>query len=128
MPPPPKSQSERFRLAARIALAVCVVSALAAGVLMLSPEEPCYDPSDPSCAVYDAVVARQQDWQLERIGGTALIYTTRFNRWLAIWFHGARLAGLISAVSLAVALWCYREARWLREEEAKKDDSGSDTA
>ena len=98
-------------------------------MLLASPADKCFDPADPSCEVYDPVSAQREDFDLERIGGKALVFTTRFNRWLATWFHGPRLAGLISVVSLLVAVWCYREARWLKEEEAKKrEDSGSGSA
>jgi hypothetical protein len=122
---PPKSPAQRFLWAARIAGVVCLASAVWAAVLLLGPAESCFDPSDPSCESYDPVTARQEDFQLERIGGQALVFTTRLNRWLATWFHGPRLAGLISVLSLLAAAWCYREARWLEEEEdEKKNESG----
>jgi hypothetical protein len=121
----PKSPAQRFLWVARIAGAVCLASGVSAAVLLASPAEPCFDPSDPSCESYDPVTARQEDFQLERIGGQALVFTTRLNRWLATWFHGSKLAGLISVVSLLAAVWCYHEARWLKElEDEKKNKSG----
>jgi hypothetical protein len=124
-----KSRAHSFLWTGRIAGAICLASAVWTGVLLASPADKCFDPADPSCEVYDPVSAQREDFDLERIGGKALVFTTRFNRWLATWFHGPRLAGLISVVSLLVAVWCYREARWLKEEEAKKrEDSGSGSA
>jgi hypothetical protein len=118
----PKSPARRFLWVARIAGAVCLASAVWTVALLVGPAESCFDPSDPACESYDPVTARQEDFQLERIGGQALVFTTRFNRWLATWFHGPRLAGLISVFSLLVAVWCYREAHWLKEEEDEKKE------
>jgi hypothetical protein len=117
MSQPAKLRAKRlFRIAAAAA-AICVIATLSAVALVLNPGPDCTASPGPDCEYSDAEFTRKQEFELEKIGGKSMVIAAQFNSWLAGWFHGAKLALLIAAVSLMVAAWCYREARWLMRED-----------
>jgi hypothetical protein len=116
----PKSRAPWFVWTGRIASAVCLAGMVWAGILLFSPGDECPDLSSARCAANDPEISRREEFELEKIGGKAMVYAVRLNHWLASWFAGIKLALLISALSLLTAVVCYREARWLKEQEEDK--------
>jgi hypothetical protein len=114
---PARIRARRFFRIAVAAAAICVIATLSAAVLVLKPGPDCSASPGPDCQYSDPEFTRKQEFELEKIGGKSMVYAAQFNSWLVSWFHGARLALLIAVVSLLVAGWCYREARWLEREE-----------
>lgn len=50
----------------------------------------------------DAQIA--EEYGLQRMGGKAMVFMVRFERWAQAWLEGARLRALLSAACLAAAL------------------------
>jgi F0F1-type ATP synthase membrane subunit c/vacuolar-type H+-ATPase subunit K len=57
---------------------------------------------------------KQYDFQLERLGGKAMVLTAQFNDWFSSLWHGKPLAYLLAGASLAVGLGCLWVARRLK--------------
>jgi hypothetical protein len=53
---------------------------------------------------------------LERLGGRASVWTYRFDRWLASLWHGRRLAGTLTVLSLVVSWACFHVAGLMAED------------
>jgi len=51
--------------------------------------------------------------ELERFGGKAAVFADDLNRWFASWWSGKGLAYLLAALSVGVALVCFRAGRRL---------------
>jgi hypothetical protein len=114
----PMSRVQSLVWAGRLASAVCLGGVIWGGILFFgSDSTACTDLSSASCRAADPEISRQEEFELEKIGGMAMVYAVRLNHWLADWFHGIKLAALISALSLLTAVLCYREAQWLKELE-----------
>jgi hypothetical protein len=45
--------------------------------------------------------------QLERLGGKASVWTYQFDRWLALLWHGRRLAYTLAILSTGIAILCF---------------------
>jgi len=71
--------------------------AIAAPIYILAPADPVADPAA-------GIASGLYEYNIERIGGKAAVYTDRFNRWLAGLWHGRPLAGTIAVLALVVAL------------------------
>jgi hypothetical protein len=101
-----------------------------AAFLSLQPDDPdCSDFDNPQCPVYDPNYSRRGDFELERIGGKALVFTVHFNKWAADWLHGQKLGLLLGVIALLAALWCFRESRYIEadaeEAEKKTEEPGA---
>lgn len=71
-------------------------------------------PEDPSAdAARQIASGRAYEYNIERIGGTAAVYTARFNHWLGSLWHGKSLAYTVAVLAVAVALLCFLLARMI---------------
>ncbi|OWT54224.1 hypothetical protein [Candidimonas nitroreducens] len=69
-----------------------------------------YAPADAS---YQLPYSRQDDAQVERLGGRAAVWVLHFNRWFLGLWHGRQLAWTLAGLSLAIALLCLLAGRSL---------------
>ena len=67
----------------------------------------------PVGASYQLPYSRQDDYQVERVGGRVAVLVLHFNRWFQGLWHGRQLAWTLAAVSLAIALLCLLVGRSL---------------
>lgn len=58
----------------------------------------------------------REEYEIEKVGGKPAVYVAKFDRWLSRLFHGKNLAGLVAGVTILIALGCWREARWQRQQ------------
>ena len=89
---------QRFHLAAALILALGLVGA---AVVYLAA------PAPDSALLAEELMRKQYDFQLERMGGKALVLTTQFTQWFASLWHGRQLAYTLAALSTAAALACF---------------------
>jgi len=64
----------------------------------------------------DMIHNKQYDFQLERMGGKAMVLMAQFNDWLGSLWHGKPLACIVGGSSLVVGLaciWVGRRLAWL---------------
>jgi|SRR5580658_7915864 hypothetical protein len=113
----PGPRAKKFLWVAGAAAVICAAALVWAIVLSLAPADQCYAAPDVPCASSDPELTQRDEFELEKIGGKSMVLAVEFNHWLASWFHGVKLALLISAVSLVIAVGCYAEAKWLMGEE-----------
>jgi len=73
----------------------------------------------------DIESSRVYEYNVERIGGMAAVYTARFNRWLAALWHGRPLAYTLAALAVAIGLGCFWVAHmvYVRLPSAGRGDS-----
>jgi hypothetical protein len=95
----------RFNRSGVIILVVGLISA--ALIYFLAPDDPNGD------AARQIASGRAYDYNIERIGGTAAVYTARFNQWLGSLWHGKSLAYTVAVVAVVVALLCFLLARMI---------------
>lgn len=116
----PGKRAKGFLWAAGIAGAIAAAALVTAAVMFFTPAQECYAAPGVPCALSDPEFTKKDEFELEKMGGKAMVFAVQFNRWIASWFHGIKLALLIFAVSLLIAVGCYAEARWLIWEEEEK--------
>ncbi|HEX4329013.1 MAG TPA: hypothetical protein VH105_19645 [Burkholderiales bacterium] len=54
----------------------------------------------------DMIHGKQYDFQLERMGGKAMVLMAQFNDWFGSLWHGKPLAAILAGTSLVVGLGC----------------------
>ena len=113
----PGPRAKKFLWVAGVAGVICAGALVCTGELLFAPAEQCYVAPDVPCASSDPELTQKDEFELEKIGGKSMVLAVQFNHWLASWFHGLKLALLIFAVSLVIAVGCYAEAKWLMGEE-----------
>jgi hypothetical protein len=113
----PGTRAKKYLWVAGIAGVICVSALVWAVALLVAPAEQCNSAPDVPCASSDPELTARDEFELEKIGGKSMVLAVQFNHWLASWFHGFKLALLIFAVSLVIAVGCYAEAKWLMGEE-----------
>ena len=113
----PGPRAKKFLWVAGVAGVICATALVWAVVLLIAPADPCYAAPDVACASANPDLTARDEFELEKIGGKSMVLAVEFNHWLASWFHGFKLALLIFAVSLVIAVACYAEAKWLMGEE-----------
>jgi hypothetical protein len=64
-------------------------------------------PAPGGAELADELMRRQYEFQLERMGGKALVLTTQFTQWFASLWHGQKLAYTVAALSTVAALACF---------------------
>ena len=86
---------------------VILVAGLASAALIyfLAPEDPSAE------AARTIASGRAYEYNIERVGGKAAVYASRFNQWLGGLWHGKALARTVAVLSVAVALLCFVLAR-----------------
>ncbi len=62
------------------------------------------------------VDARQYDFQVRRLGGSAGLLIVRFNAWVESLWHGTRLAYTVAVLSVVIGLACHRLATLMATE------------
>ena len=113
----PQARAKKFRLAAAICVVIGVICLAAAAFFALQPGDPdCTDFSNPECPGYDPNASRREDFELEKIGGKALVFTVHFNKWAADWLHGPKLGLLMGVILLLAGWWCLGEARDIEDD------------
>jgi hypothetical protein len=107
--PPAASASRPLHLRVyRTGVAILVVGLVSAALIyLLAPEDPNAD------AAREIASGRAYEYNIERIGGTAAVYTVRFNQWLGSLWHGKQLAATVAVLALVVALLCFLLARMI---------------
>jgi len=109
------AEPPRSRLPAQLrttGLIILIAGLIAAAAIYLSAGEPAEDPTDQITS------ARLYEYNLERIGGMAAVYTDRFNRWFARLWHGRTLAATVAVIATLAALFC----AWLAHLVAERLD------
>ncbi len=99
--PAPKSPLPvhlRFHYSGAAILAAGLVSAVLIYILTPPPGE---------LQLADEMMRRQYEFQLERMGGKALVLTAQFSQWFGSLWHGQNLAYTVAALSAVVALVCF---------------------
>lgn len=76
---------------------------------------------DPAAAIEND---RLYEYNIERIGGMAAVYTARFNRWLGGLWHGKPLAYTVAALATAFALVLFWVARMVYIRSPRAADPG----
>jgi hypothetical protein len=67
----------------------------------------------PGEAPYQLPYSRQDDYQVERVGGKAAVWVLHFNRWFLGLWHGRQLAWTLAGISIVIALLCLLAGRSL---------------
>jgi hypothetical protein len=67
---------------------------------------------------------RLTEFQIERIGGKAMVYVVRFNEWFAGFWHGRPLAFTIAVLALLAALFCF----WMSDRSALRARAAGNAA
>ena len=90
----------------RAGLVILVVGLVSAALIYVRA------PEDPNADAARAIASgRAYEYNIERIGGKAAVYTARFNQWLGARWHGKSLAGTVAVLSVVLALLCFLLAR-----------------
>jgi hypothetical protein len=108
-------------------IAACILFAglAAAAVVYLSAADDRadaigYEFVDGQAYVITAQDSKAYRHDLERFGGKAAIFADDLNRWFASLWTGKRLACLLAALSIGIALVCFRAARSLSQGENRR--------
>jgi hypothetical protein len=113
----PKTRGEWLLWCSHVLIAIGVGFAVLA--FLSAPDPPnCEDPDSP-CSVFGVGERRAQNFQLERIGGKAMVMAVEFQAWVASWFHGRKLTALVSIVAFLAAWLFWKIAAVILEEEAE---------
>jgi hypothetical protein len=92
----------------RSGVIILVIGLVSAALLyFLAPEDP------NAAAAREIGSGRAYEYNVERIGGTAAVYTGRLNQWLDSLWHGKQLAATVAVLTVVVALLCFLLARMI---------------
>ena len=92
----------------RSGVVILVVGLVSAALIyFLAPEDPNAE------AAREIASGRAYEYNIERIGGTAAVYTARFNQWLGSLWHGKSLACTVAVLTVVFALLCFLLARMI---------------
>jgi hypothetical protein len=108
-PPPAASASQPLHVRVhRYGVAILVIGLVSAALIyLLAPEDPNAD------AAREILSGRAYEYNVERIAGTAAVYTGRFNQWLGSLWHGKQLAATVAVLAVVLALLCFLLARMI---------------
>jgi hypothetical protein len=88
----------RFHYSGAAILVAGLVSAVLIYILTPAPSE---------VQLADEMMRRQYEFQLERMGGKALVLTAQFSQWFGSLWQGQNLAYSVAALSALTALVCF---------------------
>jgi hypothetical protein len=95
---------------------VLLLGLIAAAEVYLTAGAPAPDPTA------EITSAPGYEYNLERIGGKAAVYTDRFNRWFTSLWHGQRLAATLAVLAVLIALACFKVAQMVEERSSDAGD------
>ncbi|MFZ9676995.1 MAG: hypothetical protein ACO3BH_01450 [Quisquiliibacterium sp.] len=84
---------------------------LALLALLLPPNPPDCENPDAACSVYGPGERRARDYQLQKIGGQAMVLADRFHTWAMSWLQGRKLIMLLAILCFGSAAVCARLGR-----------------
>jgi hypothetical protein len=110
------NEPSRFPLHLRLYLAgaLIFIAGLVAATLIYR------NANDADERAYAAMDNAQYEYQLERLGGKAMVMVAQFNHWLSSLWHGQRLAYTVAAIAFAAALTCVMAGEKMAEQADRR--------